>query len=169
MLPSPDLLIALYGSTASASLVQCARDLVTACAWGTDSAACNSCGVDTVLPAPGTTCQSPTVASVCQLPSDDLADVLGITVLSPAPPKSPPASAPPSPAPPKSPGCGGGCIGGIVGGIFVPVLVLVLYLSGAFAPKCPSPLKRRMQTPKSMVATATASAVTHVSITAAEE
>ena len=37
--------------------------------------------------------------------------------------------------------CDGGCIGGIIGGCFVPVLMCILWLSGAFAPKCPSPLK----------------------------
>jgi plastocyanin len=41
----------------------------------------------------------------------------------------------------SSGGCGGGCIGGIVGGSFVPVLMLVLWLSGAFGAKCPSPLR----------------------------
>jgi len=38
-------------------------------------------------------------------------------------------------------GCGAGCIGGIVGGSFVPVLLLILWLSGAFGKKCPSPCK----------------------------
>jgi len=38
-------------------------------------------------------------------------------------------------------GCGTGCIGGIVGGSFVPVLLLILWLSGAFGKKCPSPCK----------------------------
>ena len=36
-------------------------------------------------------------------------------------------------------GCDGGCIGGIVGGCFVPVLMLILWMSGAFAPRCNSP------------------------------
>ncbi len=52
---------------------------------------------------------------------------------------------PPSPAPPAASddeGCGGGCIGAIVGGSFVPVLMLLLWLSGAFGPKCPSPLAK---------------------------
>ena len=189
VLPSSDLLIALHGSTASASVVKCAKDLVSTCAWGTDSAACVSCGVDMVLPEPGTTCQSQTVASVCALPSNDLADVLSIT-LPPAPPKSPSVLAPavrsplqstvdPPPggsrledASDASGGCGGGCIGGIVGGTLVPMLVLVLWMSGVFAPKCPSPLKQVMQTPKSMAATATSvtsAEMTHVSVTAAEE
>ena len=99
MLPSADLLIALSGSTASANFVQCARDLVTACAWGTDTAMCNSCGADMMLLDPsGTTCHHQMVSSVCELPSDDLAEVLNIA-LPPAPPKSPPASAPPPPPP----------------------------------------------------------------------
>ena len=52
-------------------------------------------------------------------------------------------SPPPSPSSPASSdsGCGGGCIGGIVGGAFVPTLVLILWLGGAFGPKCPSPFK----------------------------
>ena len=34
-------------------------------------------------------------------------------------------------------------IGGVIGGCFVPVLVLVLWLSGAFGPKCPSPFAKK--------------------------
>ena len=114
--PSSDLLFALHGSTASASVVQCARDLVTACMWGTDSAACVSCGVATVLTEPGTTCSQQTLNSVCELPSEDLADILNVT--SPAPPKPPPVVvSPPTPPipcsdapvgtcpPPSSPQC----------------------------------------------------------------
>ena len=37
----------------------------------------------------------------------------------------------------------GGVIGGVIGGCFVPVLVLVLWLSGAFGPKCPSPFAKK--------------------------
>ena len=69
------------------------------------------------------------------------------------------ASFVPPPPPPKAPyappgapagGCGGGCIGGIVGGGFVQVLLLILWLSGAFGDKCPSPLnKGRPQKPPS--------------------
>jgi len=40
-------------------------------------------------------------------------------------------------------GCGGGCVGGIIGGCFVPVLMCILWLSGAFGPKCPSPFARK--------------------------
>ena len=40
-------------------------------------------------------------------------------------------------------GCGGGCVGGIVGGCFVPMLMLGLWLSGAFGPKFPSPIKKQ--------------------------
>jgi len=83
-----------------------------------------------------------------------------VTVVDPASPPPPPsAPSPPSlpggstgspPSPPSLPGsgnsggdsgCGGGCIGGIVGGSFVPVLMLVLWLSGSFGSKCPSPLR----------------------------
>lgn len=39
--------------------------------------------------------------------------------------------------------CGGGCIGGIIGGCFVPFLILILWMGGAFAPKCPSPIKKK--------------------------
>ena len=31
---------------------------------------------------------------------------------------------------------------GIIGGSFVPVLMLILWLGGAFAPRCPSPFKK---------------------------
>ena len=37
----------------------------------------------------------------------------------------------------------GGCIGGIIGGISVPLLMLILWLSGVFAPKCPSPFAKK--------------------------
>lgn len=40
-------------------------------------------------------------------------------------------------------GCGGGCIGGIIGGCFVPTLLFILWMGGAFAPKCPSPCAAR--------------------------
>ena len=40
-----------------------------------------------------------------------------------------------------SSGCSGACIGGIIGGCFVPVLVCILWLSGAFEPRCRSPLR----------------------------
>ena len=64
----------------------------------------------------------------------------------PSPPIPPPSSSEPAPPPPSDPsssssGCDGGCIGGIIGGCFVPVLLCILWLSGAFGDKCPSPLK----------------------------
>lgn len=51
---------------------------------------------------------------------------------------------PPSPAPPvaSDEGCDGGCIGAIIGGSFVPVLMLVLWFSGSFGPRCPSPFAK---------------------------
>ena len=62
------------------------------------------------------------------------------------PPNAPPSPPPPplSPPPATPPGGSiGGTIGAIVGGCFVPVLVCILWLSGAFGSKCPSPLKKK--------------------------
>lgn len=42
-----------------------------------------------------------------------------------------------------SAGCDGGCVGGIIGGCFVPTLMFILWMSGVFGPKCPSPLKKK--------------------------
>lgn len=87
---------------------------------------------------------------------------LTVIVTSPGPPAASPSPGPPptnlpiaappmasAPAPPTSStssACDGGCIGGIVGGCFVPVLMLVLWLGGAFGPKCPSPCQRAQET-----------------------
>jgi len=99
-LPSPALLVALHGSAANEHVVRCARDLVEACAWGTDRAACTSCGTSTVLPQPGSSCTAEHLNAVCKLASDDLADILNIA-LPPSPPLTP---APPMlPAQPNQP------------------------------------------------------------------
>jgi len=56
---------------------------------------------------------------------------------------------PPSPPPmqPPPPQLSGGSIGGIVGGCFVPVLLCILWFSGAFGKRCPSPLAKAVHTP----------------------
>jgi len=90
-LPSPALLVALHGSAANEHVVRCARDLVEACAWGTDRAACTSCGTSTVLPQPGSSCTAEHLNAVCKLASDDLADVMKTST---TPPSSSPATPP---------------------------------------------------------------------------
>ena len=39
-------------------------------------------------------------------------------------------------------GCGAGCVGAIAGGV-VPLIACILWLSGAFGPRCPSPWRAR--------------------------
>jgi dienelactone hydrolase len=68
----------------------------------------------------------------------------------PPPSPSPPTKPPPSPSPPSTPATttgsqssdSAGRIGGIVGGCFVPVLLCIMWFSGAFGPRCPSPCKK---------------------------
>ena len=65
---------------------------------------------------------------------------------SPASPVSSPSGSSASPPPASSSedgGCGGGCVGGIIGGCAVPVLLLILWFSGAFGSKCPSPMNNK--------------------------
>ena len=79
-----------------------------------------------------TTSYTASVVSVASLPA----------LISPPPP-SPSPTPPPSPPEATETGCDGGCVGAIVGGSCVPVLMLILWMGGAFAPKCPSPLAKK--------------------------